>query len=361
MTTARKFPYRIEKKKDVGLAVDLLSILVALVVSIGVAAIIIAAAGANAAVVLWAIVKGSFGSKNAIIDTLIKSTPIMITALATVVAYRARVWNIGQEGQLYAGAIGAAFIVLTFPWLNLPAFLYVPLLLVASVIGGAIWGGVPGWLKAKYNVNEIVVTVMFNYIMLYVTAFLLGGVWQEEGSHYFNTIRFPDSTAIPSFFGSRLHTGFGMALLLAVGVWFLLYKMKLGYEIRAMGINPTAARYKGIAIQKIILLVMLLSGGISGLAGGIELLATQHRLIYGFSAAFGFTGILIALLGRLHPLGVTIAAIFFGALQNGSSAMIIYSNVPRQLVTMIMGLVIIMLLLFEALFKYRVRRVGHVD
>jgi ABC-type uncharacterized transport system permease subunit len=361
MTIAKKVSYRIEKRKDVGLGVDLLSILIALVASIAVAAIIIAVSGADPGTLLFAILKGSFGSKNAIIDTLIKATPIFITGLATVVAFRAKVWNIGQEGQLYAGAIGATFIVLAFPSLNLPSFLYIPLLLLAAVMGGAIWGGIPGYLKAKYNVNEIVVTVMFNYIMLYLTAFLLGGAWQEPNSHYFNTIRFPDNTALPMLFGSRLHSGFALALLLSVGVYFLLWKMRLGYEIRAMGINPTASKYKGIPIKTITFVVMLLSGAICGLGGGIELLGIQHRLIYGFSANFGFTGILIALLGRLNPFGVAIASIFFGALQNGSSAMIIYSNVPRQLVTMLMGLVIIMLLFFEALFKYRVRRVVHVD
>jgi general nucleoside transport system permease protein len=361
MTIARKFPYRIERRKDVGLAVDLLSILIALAASIGVAAVIIASSGANPAMLLLAILKGSFGSKNAFIDTLLKSTPILITGLATVIAFRAKVWNIGQEGQLYAGAIGATFIVLTFPGLNLPSFLYIPLLLVAAVIGGAIWGGIPGYLKAKFKVNEIVVTVMFNYIMLYLTAFLLGGAWQEPKSHYYNTIRFPASTELPMLFGTRLHSGFALALLIAVGVYFLLWKMKLGYEIRAMGINPTASKYKGIPIQTTSFVVMLISGAICGLGGGIEILGVQHRLLYGFSANFGFTGILIALLGRLNPFGVVIAAIFFGALQNGSAAMIIYSNVPRQLVTMIMGLVIIMLLFFEALFKYRVRRVYHAE
>jgi simple sugar transport system permease protein len=361
MTAARKPPFRIERKRDAGLAVDLLSVAVALLVSIGVAAAIIASAGADVVTVLWAIVMGSVGSPTAIVDTLVKSTPIIITGLATVVAFRARVWNIGQEGQLYAGALGSTFVVLALSDLNLPAILFVPLLLVAAAVGGAIWGGIPGFLKARYNVNEIVVTVMFNYIMLYVTAFLLGGIWQEEGSHYYNTIRFPDNTTLPTVLDSRLHAGFLFALLLSLVVYFLLWKTKLGFEIRAVGINPIASKYKGISIATITFLVMVISGAIAGLAGGIELLGTQHRLVYGFSAAFGFTGILIALLGRLHPFGVVIAALFFGALQNGSAAMIIHSSVPRQLVTMIMGLVIIMLLLFEALFKYRVRRTGHVE
>lgn len=359
MIAARKISYHVEKRKDVGWTVDIMSILVALVVSIGIAAIIITVMGADTKTVLWAIVKGSFGSRNAVIDTLVKATPIFITGLATVVAYRARVWNIGQEGQLYAGAIAATFIVLAFPKLNLPATIFIPLLLFGSVIGGAIWGGIPGILKAKYGVNEIVVTVMFNYIVIYLTAFLLGGWWQEPNSHYYNTIRFPKTTELPMLFGTRMHIGFLLATLLSVGIFFLLWRMKLGYEIRAIGINSVASKYKGINVRWIIFVVMSLSGAICGLAGGIEILGNQHRLIYGFSNAFGFTGILIALLGRLHPFGVAIAAIFFGALQNGSSAMIIYSDVPRDLVTMIMGLIIIMLLLFQALFKYRIRRVEY--
>jgi general nucleoside transport system permease protein len=152
-----------------------------------------------------------------------------------------------------------------------------------------------------------------------------------------------------------------IAIVVALLAFFVMWKMKLGYEIRAMGNNPSAARYKGINTRWIMLIVMLISGGISGLAGGIEVLAIHHRLLYGFSSAFGFTGILIALLGRLHPLGVVLAAIFFGALHNGASAMQVYSDVPRELVTLIQGLVIIMLLFTEAAFKYRIRRVEDVD
>jgi ABC-type uncharacterized transport system permease subunit len=361
MITTKRFPYRIEKRKEAGFALDMLSILIALAVSLSISGLIIASAGDNAATVLWSIVIGAFGSWSSVIDTLIKSTPILITGLGTVVAYRAKVYNIGQEGQLYAGAIGTTFIVLAFQGLPLPSILYIPLLLLAAMVGGAIWSGIPGFLKAKYNVSEIIVTVMFNYIMVYLCNYLLGGPWQQPNSHYFNTIRFPDSTALPLLFGSRLHIGFLIAALLPFGVYFLLQRMKLGYEIRATGINPTASKYKGINISNITFIVMLLSGAICGLGGGIELLGIQHRFIQGFSNNFGFTGILIALLGRLNPFGVLIAAIFFGALQNGSSGMIIYSSVPRELVTVIMSLVIIMLLFFEAVFKYRIRRVTNAD
>jgi simple sugar transport system permease protein len=232
---------------------------------------------------------------------------------------------------------------------------------LVSIIFGGLSGAIPGVLKSRYNVNEIIVTVMLNYITLYLTTYLLGGIWQEPGSHYYNSVRFPETTNLPLLFGTRMHSGFIIALLLAVLIYYLLWHMKLGFEIRATGNNSTAARFKGINPRKIILIVMVLSGAISGLAGGIEILGVHHRLVYGFSVGFGFTGILIALLGRLHPLGVAPAAIFFGALHNGSSAMIIHSSVPRELITSIMGFVIIMLLFWEAIFKYRIRRIEDVE
>lgn len=353
--------YRIEKRSDIGSGWSLLSTLIALILSIGISSILISMTGSDAKDVLWSILKGSFGSKNAIIDTLIKSVPILITGLATIISYRAKVWNIGQEGQLYAGAMAVTFVLLTFPGLSLPSLLFIPLLLIVAMIGGAVWGGIAGVLKARFKVNEIIVTVMMNYIILYLCTFLLGGFWQEPGTHYYNTIRFPDATFLPTLFGTRLHIGFVIALVLVFVIYFLLWRTKHGYEIRALGYNPVASLYKGINIKQTILMVMLVSGAISGLAGGIQVLAVNHRLLYGFSDSFGFTGILIALLGRLNPFGVLLAAIFFGALENGSSALLIYSNVPRELVTVIMGLIIIMMLLSEAVFKYRIRRVNDAE
>ncbi|NQS91878.1 MAG: ABC transporter permease [Chloroflexi bacterium] len=356
----KKYSLRVEKRKDIGVFVSTISIIVAILVSLLITAGVIFLSGADPKIVLFAIAKGAFGGKNAIIDTLIKSTPIMLTGLATIVAFRARVWNIGQEGQLFAGAMAVTFVTLTFPNLNLPAVLYIPLLLIVSMVGGAMWGSIPGYLKAKYNVNEIIVTVMLNYVILYLMTFLLNGVWQEPGSYYYNTIKFPESTWLPLIFDTRLHLGFVIALAMAGVVYFLFRKLKLGFEIRATGDNPVASTYKGIKIDRIALIVMLISGGLSGLAGGIEIMGIHHKLIYGFSSAFGFTGILIALLGRMHPVGVILASIFFGALHNGASAMQIYSDVPRSLVDLIMGLIIIMMLLWEAVFTYRIRRVENV-
>lgn len=357
--TATRYAYRIEKRKDIGVFLNLLSIGVALAVSLLIASAIIIAAGEAPKNVFMAILKGSLGSQRAVIDTLIKSVPLVLTGLATIVPFRAKVWNIGQEGQLYAGAMAATFIILSFP--PLASAIYIPLLLLASIIGGALWAYIPGLLKARFNVNEIIVTVMLNYVILYLCTFLLNGPWQEPGSYYYNTSKFPDASALPLLFGTRLHAGSLIAVALAGAIYFLLWKMKLGYEIRAMGYNPTASRYKGINTQRLTLIVMLISGAICGLAGGVEVLGIHHKLIYGFSSGFGFTGILIALLGRLHPFGVVLAAVFFGALRNGSVAMQIYSNVSSELVNLIMGLIIIMLLFSEAVVKYRIRRVEYAD
>jgi simple sugar transport system permease protein len=355
----KHYSYRIEKREDVGFLITILSIIVALMISLVIASGIIIFAGEKPMTVFMAIAKGAFGSKRAVVDTLIKSTPILLTGLATIFSIRARVWNIGQEGQLYAGAMGVTYIILTFP--PMPSVVYIPLLLVVAMIVGAAWAGIPGWLKARYGVNEIITTVMLNYVIQYFCTFLLNGVWQEPGSFYYNTKAFPESSHLPTLFGTRLHIGFILALLLALLAYFVLWKMKLGFEIRAMGSNPIAAQYKGINTRRITMAVMVIGGAVSGLAGGIELLGLQYKLIYGFSSGFGFTGILIALLGRLHPFGVVLAAIFFGALRNGSVMMQIYSKVSSELVTLIMGMIIIVLLFTEAVFNYRIRRVEDVD
>lgn len=349
------YHYKIEKRDNVGILQDILSILIALLSSIIIASGIIVYAGSDIQTVLAAIIRGSFGSMSAFIDTLIQSTPIIFTGLATVIAFRAKVWNIGQEGQLYAGAMAMTFVVLTFP--EMPAVIYVPVLLIVSMIGGALWASIPGILKARFKVNEIIVTVMLNYVIIFIASYLLNSSWQEPGIYYYISPRFPAASMLPRLFGTRLHLGFVISLLLAGFVTFLLWKTPLGFEIRATGHNPTASKYKGIKVNMIIFIVLVLSGAISGLAGGVEILGIHQRLIFGFSSQYGFTGIMIALLGRLHPVGVVIASLFFGALYNGSAAMQIFAGVPRELVNLTIGLVILMLLLWEAIFKYQVRRV----
>lgn len=350
----RSYSYRLEKR-EISFWMQNLSILVAIVAAILVSALLINASGADTAGALRALFRGAFGSLDAILETLVQATPILFTGLAMVIAFRGKVWNIGGEGQFFAGALAAAWMAMNFN--HLPAPLLILLIVASATLAGAFWAFIPGILKSRFGISEIVVTVMMNYIMTSIVSYLLSGPWQAPGDHFLQTPRFEQTTFLPTFFNSRIHLGFLIGLLLVLLTYLLLWKTPLGYEIRAVGENPVAARYKGIKDSLIIVVVMLLSGAIAGMAGGLELTGLHHRLRLDISTGYGYTGILIAMLGRLNPLGVIPASIFFGALVNGSTSMQIHYDVPVPLVYTIQGIVLIFLLVSDTLFRYRIRRI----
>jgi general nucleoside transport system permease protein len=353
MTNPLKF--KLEKREQPTVWVQALALVIALLAAFLLSAALIATSGARVSDALSALYQGALGSPRAILETLVQSTPLLFTGLAMVVAFRGKVWNIGAEGQFFAGAIAATWVSLNFPGMPRPLLLVTVLL--AACIGGALWGLLPGFLKARLGVNEIIITVMLNYVIRYVLSYLLTGPWTEPGDFFMQSPAFAASTFLPTFFNSRLHLGFFIALLLSVVIYFLLWKTPFGYAIRAIGDNTTAARYKGIKMERVIILVMLISGAIAGLAGGAELNGLHHRLRLDISTGYGFTGILIALLGRLNPFGVILAAIFFGALVNGSTAMQILAEVPVALVYSVQGIVLIFIVSADMLTRYRIRRV----
>lgn len=348
--------WRLEPRMNVTAAAQVGAVIVALFASLAVTALLIVGAKADVLTAFSAMALGAFGSGPATIETLVQATPLIFTGLAVAVAFRGGVFNIGAEGQFFAGAMAAYWASTALA--SVPPLLAVPLAVIAAGIGGAAWGSIAGFLKARYGASEIIVTVMMNFIISLGLSFLLGGVWQEPGSHFFQTAPTPDSVALPVLIaGQRLHLGFILALLVAGLVYVLLWKTTLGYEIRAFGSNPDAARAKGINVPLTTVLIMALSAGIAGLCGASELLGVQHRLRLDISTGFGFTGIIIALLGRLHPVGVIIAAIFFGALINGGLAMQIVTGVPVALINTIQGLTLMFLLTADVLARYRIRRV----
>ncbi|MEI8131860.1 MAG: ABC transporter permease [Leptolinea sp.] len=349
--------FKIERR-EAGYLAQVLSVVIALIISLIISAGLIASSGANVSGALGALFKGSLGSKDAFFETLVQASPIILTGLAMAIAFRGKVWNIGGEGQFFAGALATAWICMNMS--NLPQPLLIIVVVLASMIAGGIWGFIPGVLKAKLGISEIIVTVMMNYIMQYFVSYLLNGPWQGKGDHFLQTPRFAESTYLPTFFDSRIHLGFWLALILVAAIYILLWKTPLGYEIRAVGDNPTTSKYKGISINLVVMSVMALSGAIAGLAGGTELAGLHHRLRLDISTGYGYTGILIALLGRLSPIGVIPAAVFFGALVNGSTSMQIRYDVPVALVYSIQGIVIVILLIADALTKYRIRRVHNV-
>ena len=349
---------KLEKRKTKNPWLETLAVGIAILASLGVCALLIAASGASVPDALKALYYGAFGSSDAILESLVQATPLMFTGLAVLVAFRAKVWNIGVEGQLWMAMVGATFANFYLSFLPQPLLSLVSILM--AMVGGGLWGLVAAYCRTRFNANIVIITIMLNYVVKYFVSFLLGGVWREPGHHFYQTARFAESTFLPTFFNSRLHIGFFVAIAVAAALYVLINKTSFGLEMRAIGENPTSSKYKGIRINRTLLLIMLLSGMIAGLAGVFELNGLHHRLKMDISHGLGFTGILIAILGRLNPFGVIIAAIFFGALINGATAMQIFTGVPAALVSSVQGVVLVFVLAAEALTHYRIVRVPNV-
>lgn len=323
--------YKIEKRMEVRPIARLLSLLAALLAALLVSAVLMRSAGANVIEGFLALFSGGFGSWRAFMETLVKANPLILTGLAATIAFRGKIWNIGAEGQFFLGAMAAFWVAMNLTWLPRPVLL--PAILVAAFIGGAVCGLIPAYLKAVLHVNEIIVTVMLNYIVRYTLSFMLSGPWRDPTSFYLQSSAIPQISSLPLLVpGTRLHLGFLIALLAALAIYILLWKTPAGIDIRALGLNPIAAKFKGTDIVRTILFVMIISGGVAGLAGGGELIGLQHRFRLDLSTGYGFTGIIIAMLANLHPLGVVLAAIFFGGLVNGSMHLQIATGVPVAVV-----------------------------
>jgi len=310
---------------------------------------------------LW---NGAFGSTNALAETLVKATPLLLVALGICISFRGDVINIGGEGQMIIGAILATWIGLTF--VEWPGFLVVSLALLGGFVGGAIWGGIAGFLKAYFKVNEILSTVMMNAIAVQLMLFLLRGpmidpVMAERTSKIPETARLLEAFRLPRLAPTRLHLGVLIAVVLAVLVYILLWRTTLGYRIRAVGQNPYASRYAGIKVQRYIVLALFLSGAFSGLAGAVQVYGVNYRMITdgsasGFTGSSGFNGIVAALFGQLHPILSIPASILFGALLVGANSMQRVVQVPSALITALNGLVVVFVVSSEILRRRSQRR-----
>jgi general nucleoside transport system permease protein len=327
----------------------LAAILVALLVS----GLILLATGYDPALAFSAMWNGAFADLRTISEVLIKATPLILIAAGLSVAFRASIWNIGAEGQFYAGAVAGTAVGIYVQ--GLPAIIHIPLLLAASVAAGALWGMLAGWLKVRFNASEIVTTIMLNYIAIIGTGWLVTGPMIEGAGKYPQTAKIFEPAMLPRFLPpTRLHLGFLIALLVCLVLYVLLFKTSTGYAIRAVGINQEAARYAGIDVRRNILLAMAISGGSAGLAGGVEIAGVAFRLYQQISPGFGFDAIAVALLANNNPLGVIFSGILFGALRSGSEMMQITAKIPSVLVFAIQGLVILAVVTFGA---YRTRAV----
>ncbi|MCB0101227.1 MAG: ABC transporter permease [Anaerolineales bacterium] len=310
---------------------------------------------------LW---DGAFGSANSFAETLVKATPLLLVALGICISFRGDVINIGGEGQMIVGAVLATWVGLTFT--EAPGWLIIALALVAGFVGGGIWGGIPGVLKAYFNVNEILSTVMMNAIAVQLMNFLLRGpmidpAQAELASKIPQTARLIDEFHLARLAPTRLHAGALIAVVLAVVVYILLWRTIWGYRIRAVGQNPHASRYAGIKVSRYMVLALLLSGAFAGLAGAVQVYGVNYRMITdgsasGFTGSAGFNGIVAALFGQLHPLWSIPASILFGALLVGANKMQRVVQVPSALITVLNGLVVVFVVSSEIWRHRRQRR-----
>lgn len=312
-------------------------------------AIILLVMGTNPMTAYRAMLNGAFGNQNAIAETIVKAVPLLLIALGICIAFRAKVTNIGAEGQMIVGALLATAFGLAVDW---PGWLVLPMAMLIGFFGGALWGSIPGALKAYFNVNEILSTVMMNAIAVQLMNYLLGGPMMDPAQAAAlgklpETARLSSAYHLPRLLPpTRLHAGLIIALVLAILVYLMLFHTTLGYRIRAVGFNPFASRYGGIRVRRQIVIALLLSGAMAGLAGAIQVYGLNYRMITdgsptGFTASAGYNGIVTALFGGLHPLGAIPASFFFGALLVGANSMQRVAQVPSSFVTALNGMVVV--------------------
>ncbi|MBB6675460.1 ABC transporter permease [Cohnella nanjingensis] len=318
--------------------------------------IFIAANGMNPIAVYDKMIRGAFGSSFGIAETLVKAIPLLLCGLGVSIAYRISVWNIGAEGQFMVGAIAATAVTIYFP--NLPIYATIPLMIVFSLAAGGVWGLLTAIPRTYFQVNELVTSLMLNYVGLLALDYVVFGPWKDpKGFNFPGTPMFNEAQSLPVLGDTRLHMGLLFALA-AVAIYALLVKYtKWGYELRLIGANPEAARNAGIPIKRHILLVMLISGALAGLAGMSEVSGVSHRLMYGISPGYGYTAIIVAWLAKLHPVGLAVSAVLFGGLiVGGYSVQTI--GLPSSISNMIQGAILFFLIAGGMLSKFRLRRNG---
>ena len=308
----------------------------------------------------WVMFSGAFGSVNGLASTVVTATPLLLVGLGICISFRGGVINIGAEGQLIVGALaGTAAALALRTW---PGWALLPITLLAGALAGGAWGGIAGVLKARLNVNEILSTVMLNAIAFQLMNFLLSGPMLDPGQIAAGT-NIPQSDTLPQQVWlirliprSLLHSGAILAVVLAVLVYLLLWRTTLGYRIRAVGLNPFAARYAGMDVPYFLTLSLILSGAFAGLAGAVEVAGVHHRIMEGISGGYGFSGIVAALFGKLHPLGAIPASFLFGGLLVGADKMQRIVQVPSSLIGVINGLVVMFVVASDFFVRRRARR-----
>ena len=319
------------------------------------ASLLVLAAGASPFSVFALVVKGAAGSRFAIMETLTRATPLIFTGLAVAVAFRAKLWNIGAEAQLYAGAL--ITVVLATGALPLPAPILIPILMIAAMLAGGLLLLGPAVLKTRLGVDEVVTTLLINFIMLLFVSMLLEGVLKDPmGMGWPRSPKIIADAQLPKLIArTRLHLGFLMAIVAAFIVWIIMKKTTLGYEMRAVGHNPEAARFAGIPVNRVLMKTALLSGGLAALGGFSEVAGLKNNLTLDLSPGFGYTGIVVAMLAMLNPLGVVLAAVFVAGIFVGADAMSRTAGVPSYIADVMVATALLTMVVAIMMTRFRVR------
>ena len=325
----------------------------AVILAFGLVAVFIALTGKSPAAVYAKMLGGAFGTEFGLTETLVKAIPLMLCGLGVSLAYRIQVWNIGAEGQFLTGAIAATAVTIYLP--GLPVWAALPVMLAAGLAAGAVWGLFTALPKVFFNVNELIISLMLNYIAVLGLNYVVFGPWRDpKGMNFPGTPPFTDAQTLPSFGDSRLHMGLLLALVAVVLVAVAIRSTKWGYELRLIGANPEAAKHAGINIRRHILIVMALSGGLAGVAGMSEVSGVAHKLMYGISPGYGYTAIIVAWIARLNPYGIVVSSVLFGGLIAGGYS-VQTLGLPSSISNLLQGSVLFFLIAGSILGKVRIR------
>jgi ABC-type uncharacterized transport system permease subunit len=331
-------------------ALPIAAVLVALICG----AILLEVCGFDGTDIFTIMLTSAFQDQRAIAEVLLKATPLILIGVGLCIAFRCSIWNIGAEGQLYAGAVAATVVGVYVE--GLPSWAHVSLVIVAGALAGAAWAAIAGLLKVLFDASEIVTTIMLNYIAIIATSYLVTGPLQAAGAAYPQSAKLLQEAWLPRIMPpTRLHIGILIAIALAIAAYVFLFRSSAGYAVRVVGINSHAARYAGINVPRNIMLAICISGGMAGLAGAMEIAGVTFRLYQNISPGYGFEGIAVALLANSNPVGAIFSGVLFAALRSGSELMQINAQVPQVLVSIIQGMVILSVVGF-GVYKFRSSR-----
>lgn len=346
-----------EKRKSVSrtamVVVPILSFMVLLILT----GLLLLVFGADPLATFKAMFKGAFGSGRAFTETLVKAIPLMLTGLGVALAFKLKFWNIGAEGQLTLAGVAASWVAIYWsPWL--PAPILLPAVILVGCAAGALWAGIPALLKTGLKVDETLVTLMLNYVAILFSQYLYYGPWRDpKGFGFPGTEMFPRAAWFPRLAG-RAHIGLYFALIAVVVLWLILQRTRWGFELKVIGSSPRAARYQGIPVERNIVLALLLSGALCGLAGVGEVAGISRRLQQGLSLGYGYTAIIVAWMAQLNPLAIPLVAILMGGLLVGGDQVQMVMGLPASMGLLMQGMMLFPMLAGSLFTEYRIKRLG---